>query len=89
MAELVAETPVTMEDTAPVDVDESREETSATADDKALVTTNAEGKRVIKKIIKKKKRPARPQVDPATFKTEPPPQTGVYTIVLVLIAGRY
>lgn len=29
-----------------------------------------------KKILKKKRRPARPQVDPATFKTEPPPQTG-------------
>lgn len=40
-----------------------------------LVTTNAEGKRV-KKIIRKKKRPARPQVDAATFKSEPPPQTG-------------
>lgn len=29
-----------------------------------------------KKIIKRKRRPARPQQDPATFKTEPPPQTG-------------
>ncbi|KAK5134850.1 Pre-mRNA-splicing factor [Meristemomyces frigidus] len=28
------------------------------------------------KIIKRKRRPARPQQDPATFKTEPPPQTG-------------
>jgi len=77
MAEL-AETPVMIDDAAQVDVDEIREEIPATADDKALVTTNAEGKRVVKKIIKKKKRPARPQVDPATFKTEPPPQTGVY-----------
>lgn len=32
--------------------------------------------RKIKKIIRKKKRPARPQVDPSTFTTEPPPQTG-------------
>ncbi|RKF57578.1 Pre-mRNA-splicing factor CWC2 [Erysiphe neolycopersici] len=29
-----------------------------------------------KKIIRKKKRPARPQVDPSTMKSEPPPQTG-------------
>ncbi|KAL8927959.1 MAG: hypothetical protein Q9208_002034 [Pyrenodesmia sp. 3 TL-2023] len=29
-----------------------------------------------KKIIRKKRRPARPQVDPGTFKSEPPPQTG-------------
>nr|POE78476.1 pre-mrna-splicing factor cwc2 [Quercus suber] len=28
------------------------------------------------KIIKRKRRPARPQQDPATFKSEPPPQTG-------------
>ncbi|KAF2719850.1 hypothetical protein K431DRAFT_227707 [Polychaeton citri CBS 116435] len=28
------------------------------------------------KIIKRKRRPARPQQDPATFKVEPPPQTG-------------
>jgi len=81
MAELIAETPVMMQDTAQTDVDETREDIGATADDKALVTTNAEGKRVIKKIIKKKKRPARPQVDPATFKTEPPPQTGEYSMV--------
>lgn len=46
------------------------------APSKALITTNAEGKRMIKKIVKKKRRPARPQVDPSTFKSEPPPQTG-------------
>ncbi|KAK3647309.1 Pre-mRNA-splicing factor [Elasticomyces elasticus] len=28
------------------------------------------------KLIKRKRRPARPQQDPSTFKTEPPPQTG-------------
>jgi len=43
--------------------------------DGAIVSLNAEGKKV-KKIIRKKRRPARPQVDPSTFKTEPPPQTG-------------
>lgn len=30
----------------------------------------------VKKIIKRKKRPARPQIDPALIKSEPPPQTG-------------
>ena len=30
-----------------------------------------------KKIIRRKKRPARPQVDPSTMKSEPPPQTGI------------
>ena len=40
-----------------------------------IITTNAEGKKV-KKIIRRKRRPARPQVDPATFKTDAPPPTG-------------
>ncbi|KAF2261076.1 hypothetical protein CC78DRAFT_535968 [Lojkania enalia] len=45
-----------------------------------VITTNAEGKRV-KKIIRRKRRPARPQVDSATFKSERPPPTGtVYNI---------
>lgn len=30
----------------------------------------------VKKIIRRKKRPARPQIDPAEIKSEPPPQTG-------------
>ncbi|OJD31598.1 cell cycle control protein [Diplodia corticola] len=49
--------------------------TSADGAEKVVITTNAEGKKV-KKIIRKKRRPARPQVDPSTFKSEPPPQTG-------------
>ncbi|KAF4995078.1 hypothetical protein FGRMN_5373 [Fusarium graminum] len=49
--------------------------------DMALVTTNTEvaaptGKKVVKKIIRKKKRPARAQVDPDFVTSEPPPQTG-------------
>ncbi|KAI9714894.1 MAG: Pre-mRNA-splicing factor [Bogoriella megaspora] len=51
------------------------QDTSATA----LITTTptevAEPKKK-KIIVKKKRRPARPQVDSATFKSEPPPQTG-------------
>ncbi|TVY84894.1 Pre-mRNA-splicing factor CWC2 [Lachnellula suecica] len=46
----------------------------------ALTTTNNEvappAERKVKKIMRKKKRPARPQVDPSTMKSEPPPQTG-------------
>lgn len=46
----------------------------------ALTTTATEvaapTERKVKKIIRKKKRPARPQVDPATVTSEIPPQTG-------------
>ncbi|KAK2004502.1 RNA recognition domain-containing protein [Colletotrichum falcatum] len=47
----------------------------------ALVTTDnnevaAPAERKVKKIIRKKKRPARPQVDPSFITSEPPPQTG-------------
>ncbi|KAH8898499.1 RNA recognition domain-containing protein [Thozetella sp. PMI_491] len=46
----------------------------------ALTTTStdvaAPGEKKVKKIIRRKKRPARPQVDPAVVKSEPPPQTG-------------
>ncbi|KAK0383497.1 hypothetical protein NLU13_9408 [Sarocladium strictum] len=49
--------------------------------DMAVATTNTEvaaptGKKVVKKIIRKKKRPARPQIDPSEISSEPPPQTG-------------
>jgi len=46
----------------------------------ALTVTNNElvppTEKKVKKIIRRKKRPARPQVDPALIKSEPPPQTG-------------
>ncbi|PNY27724.1 Pre-mRNA-splicing factor CWC2 [Tolypocladium capitatum] len=46
----------------------------------ALATTNtdvaAPAKKTVKKIIRKKKRPARVQVDPDSISSEPPPQTG-------------
>ncbi|KAK1655519.1 RNA recognition domain-containing protein [Colletotrichum phormii] len=46
----------------------------------ALATTTTEvaapTERKVKKIIRKKKRPARPQVDPSFITSEPPPQTG-------------
>lgn len=56
-------------------------QTSTTDQENALVltTTTPEGEvaqKKTKKIIRRKKRPARPQVDPSTVKSEPPPQTG-------------
>ncbi|KAI4107559.1 MAG: hypothetical protein L6R37_001519 [Teloschistes peruensis] len=39
-------------------------------------TNNDPATKKTKKIIRKKRRPARPQVDASTFKSEPPPQTG-------------
>ncbi|KAK4250335.1 hypothetical protein C7999DRAFT_11842 [Corynascus novoguineensis] len=47
----------------------------------ALTTTSNEvapapTEKKVKKIIRRKKRPARPQIDPALIKSEPPPQTG-------------
>jgi hypothetical protein len=46
-----------------------------TTSEQTIITTNAEGKRV-KKIIRRKRRPARVQVDASTIKDEPPPPTG-------------
>ncbi len=46
----------------------------------ALTTTStdvaAPAEKKVKKIIRRKKRPARPQIDLALVKSEPPPQTG-------------
>lgn len=70
MADTTAEPPVLFEDTsAPAENTET-----------TVATTNSDGTVVQKvrktKIIKRKRRPARPQQDPSTFKNEPPPQTG-------------
>jgi hypothetical protein len=70
MAEVVA---------APTDAPASYEDLSQPADPSTALTTTSDGtvQKVRKtKIIKRKRRPARPQQDPSTFKTEPPPQTG-------------
>ncbi|KKK21246.1 cell cycle control protein, partial [Aspergillus ochraceoroseus] len=69
-----------------VDQSETEQELVAT-DDNALtqatetavtvIETDGNGaQKKTKKIIRRKRRPARPQVDPATVKSEPPPQTG-------------
>ncbi|TEA17948.1 Pre-mRNA-splicing factor CWC2 [Colletotrichum sidae] len=50
------------------------------AQETALTTTSTEvaapAERKVKKIVRKKRRPARPQVDPSFITSEPPPQTG-------------
>ncbi|KAL1972012.1 hypothetical protein VTN31DRAFT_7231 [Thermomyces dupontii] len=88
MAETATEGPVTAAATQPAPSEQPSHET---ANETALTTTTSEANAVVattveggeeepqkkkKKIIRRKLRPARPQVDPATFKTEPPPQTG-------------
>ena len=51
--------------------------TSNNTTDLAPVSENPDPEqKKTKKIIRKKRRPARPQVDPSTIKHEPPPQTG-------------
>lgn len=40
------------------------------------LTTPSDPTKKVKKIIRRKRRPARVQVDPSTIKSEPPPQTG-------------
>ncbi|KAI1057092.1 hypothetical protein LB507_001866 [Fusarium sp. FIESC RH6] len=60
-------------ETAPVAEQENQEMAVATTNNEVAAPT---GKKVVKKIIRKKKRPARAQVDPDFFASEPPPQTG-------------
>ncbi|KAK3374055.1 hypothetical protein B0T24DRAFT_286370 [Lasiosphaeria ovina] len=69
---------------AEVEVDTRPETFVLAADDEAqnlaLTTISNEvaapAEKKVKKIIRRKKRPARPQIDPALIKSEPPPQTG-------------
>lgn len=62
------------------DVQETPQEELAltTTTDEVAEATEAQpsGAKKVKKIIRRKKRPARPQIDPALIKSEPPPQTG-------------
>ncbi|KAL2433387.1 Pre-mRNA-splicing factor cwc2 [Exophiala dermatitidis] len=62
--------------------DEPNTTTTTTSTSNTLTTTNnnqdgqSEPPTKKTKLIRRKRRPARPQVDPSTFKSEPPPQTG-------------
>src|SRR5437762_670904 len=46
------------------------------ASESSLTSAEADVEKKTKKIIRRKRRPARPQVDPSTVKSELPPQTG-------------
>ncbi|EME43334.1 hypothetical protein DOTSEDRAFT_72676 [Dothistroma septosporum NZE10] len=52
------------------------EDTTAPSTELTKTDGTVQEKKKKTKIIKRKRRPARPQQDPSTFKTEPPPQTG-------------
>ncbi|KAL7915118.1 hypothetical protein GGI35DRAFT_436105 [Trichoderma velutinum] len=58
---------------APVADDETQNMAVATTNSEVAAPTE---KKVVKKIIRRKRRPARPQVEPDFFTNEPPPQTG-------------
>ena len=75
MAELVA-AQISQEDPTPR---ASTKLTTTNPSQDVTTATTAEDGAVVKKtkrIIRRKRRPARPQVDPSTVKSEPPPQTG-------------
>lgn len=86
MAETSTGGPATATATQPALSEQQNQETTSetaptttTTSENAVAATTGEGEeqqKKKKKIIRRKLRPARPQVDPATFKTEPPPQTG-------------
>lgn len=86
MADTAVEDPPQTAPAAGTQPEEEQPTTVTPNDDNALTTqqqasettvTETDGtQKKIKKIIRKKRRPARPQVDPATLKSEPPPQTG-------------
>ncbi|KAK2852149.1 Pre-mRNA-splicing factor [Arthroderma sp. PD_2] len=52
------------------------QDTAMTETETALTTTDGGDREKKTKIIRRKRRPARVQVDPSTVKSEPPPQTG-------------
>ncbi|OCK82749.1 putative cell cycle control protein cwf2 [Lepidopterella palustris CBS 459.81] len=70
-----SEPPATPSDPSPPDTSHGPV-TEALADSATETALLAPTEKKVKKIIRKKRRPARPQVDPATFKTEKPPPTG-------------
>lgn len=69
----VADPPQSVEPTNSLEETNTPDEHVASEENALAV---AEGAPKKKKIIRKKRRPARIQVDPATVKSEPPPQTG-------------
>ena len=60
-----------------IDAEPSTDLTTIEPDNELVLNSHGEPEvKKTKKIVRKKRRPARPQVDPSTMKSEPPPQTG-------------
>jgi hypothetical protein len=78
MAELEVETPIPAFLPSPGHADDQDSSTAATSQTltKPNDDSTVEARPKKTKIIRRKRRPARPQVDPSTVKSEPPPQTG-------------
>lgn len=74
MAKVATPPTLTANDVAVPGEDEEHDESTALATVSQDVAAPTERK--VKKIIRKKRRPAPPQVDPALITSEPPPQTG-------------
>ena len=79
MAEVEAPIQTNVLSSQPIDLDNASTPPPstelATINDTTTVSDLTDQKKT-KRIIRKKRRPARPQVDPGTIKSEPPPQTG-------------
>ncbi|KAI9772974.1 MAG: Pre-mRNA-splicing factor [Geoglossum simile] len=78
MAEIETLTPAPLDAPPDADGDLHRDEVAASTQEHPPSEQPGDGERkVVKKVIRKKRRPARPQVDPSTLKAgELPPQTG-------------
>lgn len=73
--------PTSTDPSPPMDPAETVEPSSETALTKPSEPSNEPDSQKKTKIIRRKRRPARPQVDPSTVTSEPPPQTGtIYNI---------
>jgi hypothetical protein len=70
----------TMPDAAVTAADDAQDQANDHEQELVLAQVNNEvaapAEKKVKKIIRRKKRPARPQIDPDLIKSEPPPQTG-------------
>lgn len=76
-------TSVPTSDPSPADsqIDAPTSSSALITQDTSLTQSTEETEKKTKKIIRRKRRPARVQIDPASIKSEPPPQTGtIYNI---------
>jgi hypothetical protein len=76
MAEVEVQRPATATQPEPSEPSDNSPKPASQALSKPAAETTNELPNKKTKIIRRKRRPARPQVDPSTIKSEPPPQTG-------------